>query len=277
MVDRSGCRIKRSQQSQTSLVQSSVFTHYLFPPFFPWCVPLLTGSHHSPSVSIISLLPPKSHAPIHELILLMSGQCTNPGPSYPCPVCLRPFRKSQYSFKCSSCLSWVHQKCSGLASYELHHERWHCPKCQTPSPSPSKEKPPSPLFPSPTSIPPLFPPQSPPLFSPPPLMGRPLLQQLPNTPQPPLIGRLTPLISIRTSPTSLSPFFSSHTNTLLQYILSFLVLQFFLFRCIFFCLRHSFLSVPPYENSQPILSASFPNPSYPTQPTQSRCHFTVQL
>ena len=84
------------------------------PSIFLWCNLLLTGSHHSPSVSTIPLYPFKSRAPIHELILHMSVQCTNPGPPYPCQVCLRSFRKSQYSFKCSGCLSWVHQRCSEL-------------------------------------------------------------------------------------------------------------------------------------------------------------------
>ena len=57
-------------------------------PFADWVAP-------PPSVSKIPLPRPKSRAPIHELILLMLGQCTNPGPSYPCPVCLHLFKKSQ--------------------------------------------------------------------------------------------------------------------------------------------------------------------------------------
>ena len=123
MEGRSGCWIKRSQQSQTSLVQTPVFSgHPHFLPFFLRCNLSLTGSHHSPSVSIIPLPPSKSHAPFHELILLMSGQCTNPGSPYPCPGYLCPFQKSQYSFKCYSCLSWVHQRCSGLANCTLHHD-----------------------------------------------------------------------------------------------------------------------------------------------------------
>ena len=94
----------------------------------------------------------------------MSGQCTNPGPPY--PVCLHPFRTSQYSFQCCGCLSWVHHRCSGLASFTLHHDMWRCSKGQTSSASPPKVKPPSPLFPSPPSIiplmdNPLFPPRSP--------------------------------------------------------------------------------------------------------------------
>ena len=79
----------------------------------------------------------------------------------------------------------------------------------------------SPLFPSPTLIPPLigklgFPPRTPRLMgegdvpisvlSPPPLMGKPLLpQRLLFTPQVPFIGRLTPLLPIRTSPHLLRP------------------------------------------------------------------------
>ena len=104
-----------------------------FLPFFLWCDLLLTGSHHSPSVSTIPIPPSKSDAPIHELILLMSAQCTNPVSPYSCPVHLHPFNKSKFSFKCYGCLSWVHQRCSGPVSYTHHHDLWRCTKCQTPS------------------------------------------------------------------------------------------------------------------------------------------------
>ena len=58
MRGRSGCRIKQSQQSQTSLAQPYVFSaHSLFPSFFLWYGLLPTGSHHSPSVSITPLPP----------------------------------------------------------------------------------------------------------------------------------------------------------------------------------------------------------------------------
>ena len=42
-----------------------------FLPFFPWCGLLLTGSHHSPSVSTIPLSLSKSHTLVHGLILCM--------------------------------------------------------------------------------------------------------------------------------------------------------------------------------------------------------------
>ena len=51
-----------------------------------------------------------------------------------CPVCHRPYIKSQYSCPCSSCKSWLHQKCSGIANASIHHNLWLCPLCQTPSP-----------------------------------------------------------------------------------------------------------------------------------------------
>ena len=54
---------------------------------------------------------------MHELILLRSKQCTNPGPSFSCSICHRQYIKSQYSYRCSSCKSWVHQKCSELTNY----------------------------------------------------------------------------------------------------------------------------------------------------------------
>ena len=84
---------------------------------------------------------------------------------------LRPYIKSKFWYKCYSCWSWVHRRCSELASPSLHHGLWSCSKCQTPSPSTPKAIPTSSLFPSPTLIPPLMGK----LFSPsrsPPLMGK---------------------------------------------------------------------------------------------------------
>ena len=112
----------------------------------------------------------------------------------------------------------------------IHPNLWLCSRCQTPSRSPPKEKLPSPLFPSPILIlllmgKQLFPPRTPsltrkiadpiPLLSPPPpLLGRPLLPQPPHfTIQAPLIGRLTDLLSIPTSP--LPHLFHPHHHFLL--------------------------------------------------------------
>ena len=133
----------------------------------------------------------------------MSRQRTNHGPPYPCQSASARTSKPKFACKYYSCWSWVHQRCSGLASPSLHLDLWRCSRYQTPSPSPSKGKPPSPFFPSPILIPPLmgktfFLPRSLPLtskgddplslLSPPPLMGRPLLPQRPPfTPEPPLL------------------------------------------------------------------------------------------
>ena len=106
--------ISDSPFTSTSLGQS---------PFFLWDL-LLTGFHHPPLFSIISLPPSEFYFPIHELILLMSGQCTYPGPSFSCPVCLRPYSTRNYFYQCSSCRSWVHQKCSGPINVTFHYDLW---------------------------------------------------------------------------------------------------------------------------------------------------------
>ena len=55
-LSRLGSRIKRSQQTQTSHVQLPFFRpNPLLLPFFLWWDLLLTGLHHSPSVSTIPL------------------------------------------------------------------------------------------------------------------------------------------------------------------------------------------------------------------------------
>ena len=88
------CRglVGQSDQNDPIHLNLSCLTPVLFCPvlffllFFLWCDFFLIGSHHSPSVSTIFLPPSKFHAPILELLSLMSGQCTNPGPPYPSPV-----------------------------------------------------------------------------------------------------------------------------------------------------------------------------------------------
>ena len=230
--------------------------------------------------------PSKSDAPIHELILVMSGQCTNPDPPYPCPVCLCPYIKSKCLYKCSTCWSWVHQRCSGLASPSLHLNMCHCSRCQTPSPSPPKGKSPSPLFPSPTLILPFmgklfFPPRSPlltgkgdslsifylrfPWCEDHSCHSSPLLQF--NLP---LFRRrgLIPLLSIRTIPHLLYP----HHHLLL----------FHLFFPLPPALSHLPLHpqppptlrlplAPPYGSFQPFHSSFL----YPSDQTHLRCDFTV--
>ena len=66
----SGSRVKRSQQTQTSLIpcpNSLLFLPSLpFLPFYRCCDLLLNGSHNTASVST----------------MLMSWQCTNPDPPY---------------------------------------------------------------------------------------------------------------------------------------------------------------------------------------------------
>ena len=73
-------------------------------PFTDWIAPFLLKQHNSPPH------PSKFYSPIHELILLISGQCINPGPSYPCLVYLRPYIKSKFSYKYSNYWSLIHHK-----------------------------------------------------------------------------------------------------------------------------------------------------------------------
>ena len=77
-------RRKRSQHTQTSLAKSSFSTLFpMVPSLADWVAPSPLSQHNSPPIF-------KFHSSIHELILLMSEQCTNSGPPYPCPVCLCP-------------------------------------------------------------------------------------------------------------------------------------------------------------------------------------------
>ena len=103
------------------------------------CLPLLTCRHRDQVVST-SPSPPMPVLSSKDLILLLSGQCPNPGPSYPCPVCRDPYDPRQYSYQCSTCRSWTHGRCSGLSRASDWHVRWQCPVCSPPvttSPPPS--------------------------------------------------------------------------------------------------------------------------------------------
>ena len=164
----------------------------------------------------------------------MLGQCTNPSPPCHCPFCLHPFKKSKFH-------SNVAVAGPGYTKGAQHSQVIHfltiCGVALYARHLPLKGIHPAPFFPSPTlilplwvihySLPDLLPKgekrcPSLPFISP---LGRPLLPQRPPfTPQPPLIGRLTPLLSIRTShlsppstptPSSCSSILSSSSSSLI--------------------------------------------------------------
>ena len=64
------------------------------------------------------------------LLLLLSGQCPNPGPLYPCGVCDSNVTWRGTSYLCTDCQRWVHARCSGLARSSLYGQgTWRCPVC----------------------------------------------------------------------------------------------------------------------------------------------------
>ena len=69
-------------------------------PFFLRCTPTLTAVHCLSKVSyflssFLSSLLSLHPFSILALLLLLSGQCPNPGPAYPCPVCHKPYSRRQ--------------------------------------------------------------------------------------------------------------------------------------------------------------------------------------
>ena len=79
-------------------------------PFFLRCPPLLTGVHCLSEVSfyfLSSLLSLLSFS-IMELLLL-SVQCANLVPAYPCSVRHQPYNNKQHSLQCSLCKAWTVQ------------------------------------------------------------------------------------------------------------------------------------------------------------------------
>ena len=78
------------------------------------------------------------------LRIKMSGPWTVSGLFFCCPICHR--HKSKSNLSNVQVMSWAHKKYSGLENASLNHSLWLCPKSQTLSLSPPKEKPPAPSF-----------------------------------------------------------------------------------------------------------------------------------
>ena len=95
-------------------------------------------------------LPGSNHSLPLILLLLLCGQCPNPGPPYPCGVCNTNVRG--LSYQCNGCQKWVHARCSGLAgALQYVFGIWRCSACtsvRAPTPPPATPPcPPSPLSP----------------------------------------------------------------------------------------------------------------------------------
>ena len=74
-------------------------------------------------------LPGGNHSLLLILLLLPSGQCPNPGP-HPCGVCDADVTWRGTSYEFTSCLRWVHSRCSGLARRSQYvYGVWTCPTC----------------------------------------------------------------------------------------------------------------------------------------------------
>ena len=107
---------------------------------FPvWCTLWLTSVHHPSKVSffLFSFLALSLPFSALELLLLLSGQCPNPGPvTHPCPVCHLPY-DARGAYQCSLCKAWTHYRCSGLPDSSAWHSNWQCPACSPVPPAPA--------------------------------------------------------------------------------------------------------------------------------------------
>ena len=136
-------------------------------------------------------LPGSVHYPSLTLLLLLSGQCPNPGPPYPCGVCNRNVTWGGTSYWCSSCQRWVHARCCDLTSTSQYVLGvWCCSAC-FPAPVPRHPTQAINLRPQP-----LFPPSSPRPSSTPSIFGRApapsLVPPAPSSAAPPPPARLSP-------------------------------------------------------------------------------------
>ena len=88
---------------------------------------------------------------LHSLLLLLSGDIDqNPGPTYPCPACKRPYSRRRGAIQCGGCKQWYCFKtsCSGLRYSKNIPQVWQCLSCLTsptqnisrvPDPSPTHD------------------------------------------------------------------------------------------------------------------------------------------
>ena len=110
--------------------------------FLAWCPLRLTSVHRQSKVSFLPFFRffIASSSPVSALkllLLLLSGQCPNPGPvAYPCPICRLPY-SGRGAYRCSLCEGWVHRGCSDLRRRSDWHPLWRCSACVPPPPPPS--------------------------------------------------------------------------------------------------------------------------------------------
>ena len=107
--------------------QPVVEWRYAHRPFFGQYPPPSTNNLHA------FLLRGSERSPAFlPLLLLLSGDIeTNPGPTYPCPTCTRPYSRRLGAIECTRCGSWTHYtlRCSGIP--QRHHipPHWLCRSC----------------------------------------------------------------------------------------------------------------------------------------------------
>ena len=84
---------------------------------------------------------------LHSLLILSSDIETNPGPTYPCPVCRRAYSLCRGTMQCSSCRQWLclSQHCSALTHHTQYTPGWVCNLCQDPISSTTTRAPSSPI------------------------------------------------------------------------------------------------------------------------------------
>ena len=137
-ADGEGAWAPGSIQGQTKSILQALSPHRFFQVF---------SKRRSLELPQLRLPVGSTHiSPLKSLLLLLSGQCPNPGPqSYPCGVCDRNVSRGM-SFHCSSCLRWVHRACCGLRTkrdYDSFGGAWRCPACVRTQPPPPAFSPPS--------------------------------------------------------------------------------------------------------------------------------------
>ena len=112
--------------------------------------PTIFSSGRSLLLPRLRLLPGSNPSLPLILLLLLSGVCPNPGPTYPCGECNANVTWSGTSYQCNGCQKWVHARCSGLTrSSQYVFGVWRCSGCASVRvPTPPPATPPRPLPPT---------------------------------------------------------------------------------------------------------------------------------
>lgn len=91
--------------------------------------PQVRHLHHHLTLPVFQAVEQHSPAVLLQLLLVISGIETNPGPTWYCTICKYSIHHKSISIKCNKCKDWCHLKCTDLKSYKDWHTNYVASCC----------------------------------------------------------------------------------------------------------------------------------------------------